>query len=179
MILRSLVALAVTAAALAVAACGAESPSSASGTDREAQMRRALLDYARCMREHGIDMPDPQFSSDGGGARIRQRGPGPDVTREKLRSAEEACKHFREQIKPPDLTDAEKEEIKKAALANARCMREHGISNFPDPQFDENGGAMIKIRGGGELDPDSPKFKAAAKACQSTMPKLGTRSSKP
>ena len=179
MIVRSLVALAVATAALGVAACGAESPSSASSSGREAQMRRALLDYARCMREHGVDMPDPQFSSDGGGATIRQRGPGPDLAPEERQAAEEACKHFRAQIKPPNLSDAEKEENKKAALANSRCMREHGISNFPDPQFDENGGAMIKLRGGGELDPDSPKFKAAEKACRSTLPDLGAKSSAP
>ncbi len=30
------------------------------------------------------------------------------------------------------MSAAEKEEFKKAALANARCMREHGI-DFPDP----------------------------------------------
>jgi hypothetical protein len=29
-----------------------------------------LLDFAKCMRDHGVDMPDPQFSSSGGGGRV-------------------------------------------------------------------------------------------------------------
>jgi hypothetical protein len=68
---------------------------------------------------------------------------------------------------------AQKEEFKKAALANARCMREHGIENFPDPTFDENGGAQIKIGRGNGLNPKDPKFQSAMKACQSTLPGAG------
>jgi hypothetical protein len=29
-----------------------------------------MLAFAKCMREHGVDMPDPQFSSSGGGGRV-------------------------------------------------------------------------------------------------------------
>ena len=40
-----------------------------------------MLDYAQCMRDHGIDMPDPQFSADGTGGRltIQQEPTGSDV----------------------------------------------------------------------------------------------------
>ena len=53
------------------------------------------------------------------------------------------------------MSAAEKEEFKKAALANARCMREHGI-DFPDPKFEPDGGARVKIGkglepGGGQV----------------------------
>ena len=44
------------------------------------------------------------------------------------------------EAEPPKLSDEEQEEFKEAALANARCMREHGIENFPDPTFGEDGG---------------------------------------
>jgi hypothetical protein len=80
----------------------------------------------------------------------------------------------RDAVKPPELSATEKEEFKKAALANARCMREHGIAKFPDPTFDENGGAQIKLSRSSGLDPDSPKFKQAMEACRSTMPGAGT-----
>ena len=46
-------------------------------------------------------------------------------------------------------------------------MREHGIDNFPDPVFDENGGAQIRIKRG--LNPESAKFQAARKACEKFM----------
>jgi hypothetical protein len=32
----------------------------------EAKMRKQQLTFAKCMRAHGIDMPDPKFSDNGG-----------------------------------------------------------------------------------------------------------------
>ena len=151
------------AATASLAACGSEKPSKSGATGTgPADAKKAMLAYAKCMRDHGVDMPDPQFE----GNRIMQRGPK-KVDRAKLRVADKACASIRAAIKPPELSDAKKEEFKKAALANARCMREHGI-DFPDPQFDTNGGAQIRLGKG--LNPDSPKFQAAQKACQKTLP---------
>ena len=49
----------------------------------------------------------------------------------------------------------------------SRCMRTHGVPNFPDPQF-ENGPAVARLRiGGAGIDPSSPAFQAAPKACGS------------
>jgi hypothetical protein len=157
--------LAAFAATASLVACGAEKedPSSpASAQTQEAKNRKAMLDFARCMREHGVDMPDPQFSA--GRVTQRMKGGNPEQTQ----AAEKACEKYRAQIKAPEMSASDKEEFKKAALANARCMREHGI-DFPDPQFDENGGARIKIGKG--LNPESAKFQAAQKACEKTMPK--------
>src|SRR5438128_1667943 len=39
----------------------------------------AMLEYARCMRQHGVDMPDPTFTDNGSGGMgmtIQQRGTG-------------------------------------------------------------------------------------------------------
>jgi len=162
--------LVALAATLSLVACGAEEDPNkpASAQTQEAKNRKAMLDYARCMREHGIDMPDPQFSSEGGKAIIQQGGPGSKVTPEKVKAAEAACRKYRDEVKPPEMSDADKEKFRKAALANARCMREHGI-DFPDPKFDENGGAQIELRKG-NIDPNSERFKAAQKACESTLP---------
>jgi hypothetical protein len=55
-----------------------------------------------------------------------------------------------------------------AELAYAKCMREHGISDFPDPQ--PGGGIAIQARPGSDLDPDNPQFKAADDACKSLLP---------
>ena len=33
--------------------------------EREAEMREELLEFTECMREHGIDMPDPVFGESG------------------------------------------------------------------------------------------------------------------
>ena len=52
-------------------------------------------------------------------------------------------------------------------------MREHGIKNFPDPIFDENGGAQIRMKKGSGLNPESARFQAAQKACEKTLPDGG------
>ncbi len=42
------------------------------------EMADQLLDFSKCMRDHGIDFPDPQF--EGGGVRIQMdEGMDPDV----------------------------------------------------------------------------------------------------
>lgn len=59
-----------------------------------------FLAYAKCMRDHGIDMPDPKF--EGGGVTMQMgspEGPGPDQG--KLEAAEKACqKIMPEQFRP-------------------------------------------------------------------------------
>src|SRR4051794_20173177 len=114
------------AATASLAACGADDPAPKSGAPGRAAQRKAMLDYARCIRENGVDMPDPQFD----GGRVMQKGPK-NVSPAKMRAADKACASIRDKIKPPEISDEKKEEFKQAALANARCMREHGI-DFPD-----------------------------------------------
>ena len=158
---------AVAATASFAVACGAdEKPTSSGASGPKASERQALLDFARCMRENGVDMPDPKF--EGGRVTMRAGGPGDTISREKMQAAQKACAKYQKAIKPPDLSDAEQAENKKAALANAKCMRENGVPDFPDPVFDENGGAQIRITK--ELDPEGPAFKKAMQACEKTMP---------
>lgn len=56
----------------------------------------------------------------------------------------------------------------KQALQFSACMRSHGVKNFPDPQISGNGISM-KIGGPG-LNPNSPAFQSAQKACQKYQP---------
>jgi hypothetical protein len=50
------------------------------------------------------------------------------------------------------------------ALAYSKCMREHGVSNFPDPKS-SGGGVQLSIG-----DSQSPAFQAAQKSCQKLLP---------
>jgi hypothetical protein len=60
---------------------------------------------------------------------------------------------------------------KQKILAFAQCMRAHGLPDFPDPTFDSNGGGIsINAGGASDLDPNSPTFQAAQKACESKLP---------
>jgi hypothetical protein len=51
-------------------------------------------------------------------------------------------------------------------LSFARCMRSHGVSQFPDPTA--NG--AIDLQGVPGVSPSSPAFKAAQTACQTLLP---------
>ena len=42
--------------------------------EQKAEMKAEMLEFAECMREHGIDMADPVFSDDG---RVTLQGPPP------------------------------------------------------------------------------------------------------
>ena len=51
-------------------------------------------------------------------------------------------------------------------LAYARCMRSHGVANFPDP----NGQGVIQ---GSGINPGSASFQAADKDCRHLLPNGG------
>jgi hypothetical protein len=74
---------------IALAACGGGDTSGGSGSSK-ADFREAALGHARCMREHGIDFPDPKFGP-GGGVRMEMRADG--VDKAKIKSSEEACRN--------------------------------------------------------------------------------------
>jgi hypothetical protein len=83
-----------------------------------------------------------------------------------MKAAEAKCRHFQPnggkpiKLKPEDLAKMR---------AMAKCMREHGV-DMPDP--DENGRVTVtrKVAGGPGMNPDSPTFKAADKACRKYAP---------
>jgi hypothetical protein len=64
--------------------------------------------------------------------------------------------------------------MQRQALKFSACMRGHGEPNFPDPDF-RNGGVGIHIGSGTGIDPRSPQFQAAQKACQTDLPGLKAR----
>ena len=53
-------------------------------------------------------------------------------------------------------------------LKVAKCMRSHGVANFPDPS---GGGGGIQIPNG--VNPQSPAFQAAQKICFKLLPRGG------
>jgi hypothetical protein len=160
---------AALACGLALSACGSDDNTGEPAADREQANRDAMLAYTQCMREHGVDIPDPQPGQRG----IRLRPPE-GVTPEEMEEAEGACRQHLDKIEGPDLSEEQQKEFQEAALAHARCMREHGI-DMPDPTFGEDGEARIEMRrgrgdGASGPDPDSPKFKAAEEACRDKLP---------
>ena len=192
-------ALAALALSLTLAACG-----SAGGSDGVATLggegaRKASTDgdgsagkdpedafreFAECMREHGIEMPDPEVSDDGGvsfSAPVGAAGgDGPEVRGSgEFATAHEACeKHLDGVVRGPGgegPSEEDQEKFRKQALEHAQCMRDHGI-DFPDPQFGDGGRVTQVLEGG--IDPNDPTFQEAMEECseKAGLPKPGTRS---
>jgi hypothetical protein len=58
------------------------------------------------------------------------------------------------------------------AEAFTLCMRDNGVTDFPGITIKENG--QIQLNAGGSINPLSATYKAAAKACASTLPSGST-----
>jgi hypothetical protein len=127
--------------------------------------QKAELAWAQCMRDHGVNLPDPGTSS------------GPvqlNVDPTTMDAAQNACKSKLkgQNLKRPSA--AEQARMRDALVKFSQCMRAHGI-NLPDPQFNENG-ATLRVGGDSSIDPNSAEFQAAQKACQKNLPGKGTLS---
>jgi hypothetical protein len=119
------------------------------------------LAYSKCMRAHGVtNFPDPKST----GELVLEAHPGNglDMNDPTFKSADQACKSLLPQVSPAQLAKQ-----KDSALKYSKCMRDHGVKDFPDPNAD--GGLQIRVQPGSDLSPDSPVFKAADAACQHFM----------
>ncbi|QYC44414.1 hypothetical protein Nocox_34240 [Nonomuraea coxensis DSM 45129] len=114
------------------------------------------IKYAQCMREHGIDMPDPE---PGKGVTMRI---GPGTPKEKVEQAEQECKQWAPAGRAEGGGDPKRAEALRKV---AQCMRDNGVEKYPDP----DGGMMRITRDVGE-DPD---FKSAQEKCQKEMGEAG------
>jgi hypothetical protein len=136
------------ACSIAISACGiASGPSSSAATGTAEAVK-----FATCMRSHGVpNFPDPGAP---GGVRAIRKGPA-------LEHAIQTCN----KLLPTSQSTGRQfnAQQRAAALASARCIRDHGVPNFPDPTFPASGGELIPPAAG--FDPSSPAFKQAAKAC--------------
>jgi len=136
------------------------------------EFRDAMLEYAECMRDHGIDMPDPQFEEGGGAFQImpKDEDGGPDGPSDEFVAADEACQPILEDAMPEakDLSPEELAERQDQMLAMAQCMRDKGY-DMPDPQVDSNGRFRVERRAGpgaGTGPPeDEEQFREDMEAC--------------
>jgi len=119
-----------------------------SATPSLSELEQAIR-YTRCMREHGVPMSDPQVVNGdvrmGGG--FDKDALGPDAGAR----AQEACKQY-EPVMPAGLA-AVKAEL---AREESRCMREHGVENFPDPDAEAHVDVSEQVR----KDPQYDQAKA-------------------
>ena len=147
-------------------------PSSSPSPSASVDPEQAMLAFARCMREHGVDIPDPQPGTGGKGGdfNFRVGTTGKAADKDKLQQADSACRHFIEGIGSGPNGGKMDPATQDALIAFSKCMREHGI-DMPDPQFSDGGAAVVLPNGDKPaFDPSSQKFKDAQEACKNLLP---------
>jgi len=121
---RTLAALALVA--LIGAGCGTSEPSetgTASSASKKLTARDKAVKFAECIRAHGVrDFPDPNAKND--------FEYGVSVTPAVWNRATNACKD----LQPPGtLSSKRTPKQQSASLRFARCIRDNGVKDFPDP----------------------------------------------
>jgi hypothetical protein len=142
-------------------AAGASSSASASSDDEaDLDPEDAMLKFAQCMREHGVDMDDPE---PGGGVFVDGKG----IPEDQMEAAQAACQKWMDMAEPEDGGKELTEEEKQSFLDMAACMRARGY-DFPDPEFDGGRVTQKMEKGKGDLPgPDDPSFQKDMEECSS------------
>jgi len=125
-----------------------------------------MLDFARCMRGHGVQMSDPVHRPGHAGLSIDMPSRAPANN-----AAYAACIHFiQANIEAKQSAAAAQAAPHLAALTRyAQCMRNHDINMLdPTPQGELNLGTVPGITS--DFGRYSPQFRAADAACRHFLP---------
>jgi hypothetical protein len=159
---RTLALVGVTGLTLAASACGGSSGAKVAqvGTTSANHPRpHGPQAFSACMRSHGVPtFPDPDSSGT-----IHVPSSIDDLPTAK--AAYRACRS----LAPSEgsLTGQGDVLTQDRLLAFAKCMRAHGVPNFPDPQVVN--GHIADMHAAGQIDPSSPIVIAGMAACRSTL----------
>jgi len=181
--------LASIALALALAGCGGSSSpgiahlstakrassaspeSSSSSSQGPASLQQVLIAFAKCMRSNGVpSFPDPNARG------LFQVRAGMDRSSPLFAAAQAKCHNLLPEGGPGTGPPPSPQTLARF-LNIARCMRQHGVSNFPDPRtsappkpFGSGISELSDIEGvillfPSTINQQSPVFTRAASAC--------------
>lgn len=162
--LRPLAAIALVPMVALISSCGANAPAATSSGGNIATNVAQAVRFSQCMRANGVSgFPDPDAS---GALTIDgvANGSSVDTRSVVFQQAISACKN----LEPSGFTGHTRTaQQQEAALQFARCVRDNGVPDFPDPTAD---GPLIdttRIPSLAGKDPRSdPGFTAATQKCR-------------
>lgn len=137
------------------AGSGSGSGSGSSSQSDSGKADDAAVKERKCLREHGLKVPEPKPGEDSRGLTI-----GGDLSKEEMEKALKACAGKSGAGAGGGITQADKDKM----LKHAQCMRKNGY-NMPDPKFDGSMAQAMPMPKGAELK----KFESASKACEGIL----------
>jgi hypothetical protein len=156
---QAAVVIAATVLALLAVACGGSNPPRAVGQALPNDSASAsAVAYSACMRSHGVPQyPDPNSNGDLPKGNAQAFG----VSNSQYQAAEGACRHLlpnsdmtftlslNQCLMSGDCPPAVVQRALEEGLRFARCMRSHGVPNWPDPTIDSTGRPSFQTTGAG------------------------------
>jgi len=166
-------ALAALVAVPALAACtkgGHPSASASPSAMSDAQILAIGKELAQCIREHGVPgLPDPTVDN---GRLILPDGVTENIPKDQAEAALAACRDIMNRLPPSALGDSGDDQQNQTPLSAedlakarrwAQCVRDHGLTDFPDP--DQYG--VIDLTGTSlATEGKSERMRNAFDACQ-------------
>lgn len=157
-----------TALVLVAAACGANPSSIGSKAKAPANTQSVSsqpLAFSNCVRSHGVaNFPDPNSSGVWPKSQVEGAASNPEYP-----AATRACGHLLPDggpgVAPSRAVD---QEIQTDMEKFARCMRSHGVANWPDPTLDR-GRAIFDPQAAG-IDTSAPQISAKVHECEHVFP---------
>jgi hypothetical protein len=131
----------------------------------------SAVGYSHCMRSHGVpNFPDPTSSGEIPKVGLQQLG----VSSSQFQSAQNACRH----LLPSggQSSQASDQQMMNAMYEFARCVRSHGVPNWPDPLAESDPGQPgtpgfpRNLQG---IDTTSPQVMNAMDKCQHLLAGIG------
>ena len=141
-----------------------ESATETTVVEEEITFEEGVLNFARCMREEGINFPDPTFDIDG-----NPQFDNLEVeNEEEFEKAFENCEDILRNALPEqfDLDPEVEAALVDASLEFSQCMRDQGI-DFPDPKPGEFGFFAFRDA---DIDFSSEEVQDAFEICQPENP---------
>jgi len=161
-------AAAIASIAVLAAGCGSSSPASPNAASA-ASFTAAAFKYSSCMRNHGLSsFPDPTMTDHNGQQVAYLTATIPINPSPAFKSAQNACRGILPT--PINASAAQLAQQQQAReqhlLAFAKCLRSHGIPDFPDPT--SQGQLTLEMVNAAGIDLHAPTVLTAAKSCLGT-----------
>jgi hypothetical protein len=173
---RLLTAATALAAAAAIAACGSSAPTgstrptrtssptgSSASTGSGSNPTSSTLAFSKCMRANGVpnfpDLSNKGMKIEANGQSVSVQGIS--VSAPAFAAARQTCQRY---LPPQQATPAQAAQQRRGGLQFAKCMREHGVPNFPDPKVVSSQGGNQEVYLPG-INLQAPAVQAGAKAC--------------
>jgi hypothetical protein len=167
--------------ALLLAACGGNRPSIGAGgppSARASTSNPSVIGYSACMRSHGVaNFPDPDSKGMPAPVDPQQLG----VSSSQYQASEQVCQHLlptggslqqrtQQCLLFGDCPPVLVQHVLNVERSFARCLRSHGVPNWPDPTISAKGGRPVFDLSAARRSSKPRKTTANARSASSRLP---------